>query len=184
MHGITARSEPKPDLQSFLAEAKAFAAGPYAAALQKGDALGDAGEAVGRAANVSADRPFARLHPAVEPPGAARTASSASCCAIGARSSAESIRAIVGTEADAAASRRATTRRRARFPARSSERSTTICSATSATRRRSPTGRTITPASANDWNIPAQRARRAAIRRQHQRRPRPGDARESAIEDS
>ena len=34
--------QPKPDLMSFIAEAKAFAAGPYAAALQKGNALGDA----------------------------------------------------------------------------------------------------------------------------------------------
>ena len=33
--------EPKPDLQAFLAEAKAFASGPYAAALQKGDAVSD-----------------------------------------------------------------------------------------------------------------------------------------------
>jgi carboxypeptidase C (cathepsin A) len=33
--------QPKPDLQSFLAEAKAFASGPYAAALQKGDALSE-----------------------------------------------------------------------------------------------------------------------------------------------
>src|SRR3954463_1613395 len=31
--------EPKPDLMSFVAEAKAFASGPYAAALQKGDRI-------------------------------------------------------------------------------------------------------------------------------------------------
>ena len=54
----------------------------------------------------------------------------------------------VGTEADNAGDgHRATTRRRARSPAPSSARSTTICSATSATRRRSPTGRTIMPGS-------------------------------------
>ena len=34
--------QPKPDLTSFIAEAKAFAGGPYAAALQKGAAIGDA----------------------------------------------------------------------------------------------------------------------------------------------
>jgi carboxypeptidase C (cathepsin A) len=34
--------EPKPDLMSFVAEAKAFASGPYAAALEKGAAIGDA----------------------------------------------------------------------------------------------------------------------------------------------
>jgi carboxypeptidase C (cathepsin A) len=34
--------QPKPDLMSFVAEAKAFAAGPYAAALEKGAAIGDA----------------------------------------------------------------------------------------------------------------------------------------------
>ena len=34
--------QPKPDLMSFVAEAKAFAAGPYAAALEKGGAIGDA----------------------------------------------------------------------------------------------------------------------------------------------
>ena len=33
--------EPKPDLMSFVAEARAFAAGPYAAALQKGGAIGE-----------------------------------------------------------------------------------------------------------------------------------------------
>jgi carboxypeptidase C (cathepsin A) len=33
--------QPKPDLMSFVAEAKAFAAGPYAAALEKGAAIGD-----------------------------------------------------------------------------------------------------------------------------------------------
>jgi carboxypeptidase C (cathepsin A) len=33
--------EPKPDLMSFVAEAKAFAGGPYAAALQKGGAISD-----------------------------------------------------------------------------------------------------------------------------------------------
>jgi carboxypeptidase C (cathepsin A) len=33
--------QPKPDLMTFVAEAKAFAGGPYAAALQKGAALGD-----------------------------------------------------------------------------------------------------------------------------------------------
>jgi carboxypeptidase C (cathepsin A) len=33
--------QPKPDLMGFVAEAKAFAGGPYAAALQKGAALGD-----------------------------------------------------------------------------------------------------------------------------------------------
>src|SRR4051794_28158025 len=32
---------PKPDLMSFIAEAKAFAGGPYAAALQKGGTIGD-----------------------------------------------------------------------------------------------------------------------------------------------
>jgi carboxypeptidase C (cathepsin A) len=34
--------QPKPDLMSFVAEAKAFAGGPYAAALQKGAAISDA----------------------------------------------------------------------------------------------------------------------------------------------
>ena len=33
--------QPKPDLMSFVAEAKAFAGGPYAAALQKGGSIGD-----------------------------------------------------------------------------------------------------------------------------------------------
>jgi carboxypeptidase C (cathepsin A) len=33
--------EPKPELMSFMAQAKAFASGPYAAALQKGDAISD-----------------------------------------------------------------------------------------------------------------------------------------------
>jgi len=33
--------EPKPDLTSFISEAKAFASGPYAAALQKGSAISD-----------------------------------------------------------------------------------------------------------------------------------------------
>jgi carboxypeptidase C (cathepsin A) len=33
--------DPKPDLMSFVAEAKAFASGPYAAALQKGGTIGD-----------------------------------------------------------------------------------------------------------------------------------------------
>jgi len=33
--------QPKPDLMSFIAEAKAFAGGPYAAALQKGGTIGD-----------------------------------------------------------------------------------------------------------------------------------------------
>ena len=33
--------DPKPDLRQFLAEASAFASGPYASALQKGNALGD-----------------------------------------------------------------------------------------------------------------------------------------------
>jgi carboxypeptidase C (cathepsin A) len=33
--------QPKPDLMSFLTEAKAFASGPYAAALQKGATIGD-----------------------------------------------------------------------------------------------------------------------------------------------
>ena len=33
--------EPKPDLMSFVAEAKAFASGPYASALQKGGAIGE-----------------------------------------------------------------------------------------------------------------------------------------------
>jgi len=33
--------QPKPDLMSFVAEAKAFAGGPYAAALQKGGAIGE-----------------------------------------------------------------------------------------------------------------------------------------------
>jgi carboxypeptidase C (cathepsin A) len=33
--------EPKPELMSFISEAKAFASGPYASALQKGAALGD-----------------------------------------------------------------------------------------------------------------------------------------------
>ena len=33
--------QPKPDLMGFVAEAKAFAGGPYAAALQKGAAIGD-----------------------------------------------------------------------------------------------------------------------------------------------
>ncbi|MEA3059264.1 MAG: hypothetical protein QOE50_676 [Sphingomonadales bacterium] len=34
--------QPKPDLMSFVAEAKAFAGGPYAAALEKGAAMGEA----------------------------------------------------------------------------------------------------------------------------------------------
>ena len=34
--------QPKPDLASFIAEAKAFASGPYAAALQKGNSVSDA----------------------------------------------------------------------------------------------------------------------------------------------
>ena len=33
--------QPKPDLMSFVAQAKAFASGPYAAALQKGDSISD-----------------------------------------------------------------------------------------------------------------------------------------------
>ena len=44
---------------SFVAEAKAFAGGPYAAALQKGAAIGAGGEAVRRAADGAADRAVA-----------------------------------------------------------------------------------------------------------------------------
>jgi len=52
--------QPKPDLMTFVAEAKAFAAGPYAAALEKGGAIGDAekrsvAEQMGKLTGLSSD---------------------------------------------------------------------------------------------------------------------------------
>ena len=52
--------QPKPDLMTFVAEAKAFAAGPYAAALEKGGAIADAekrsvAEQMGKLTGLSSD---------------------------------------------------------------------------------------------------------------------------------
>ena len=98
-HGKIPHKPPLDELPP--AGARLSPAGPMPLALQKGNAHQRRGEAVGRAADGAADRPFARLHPPLQPARAARTASGASCCATATRSSAGSIRAIVGTEPDA-----------------------------------------------------------------------------------
>ena len=171
------------DLMSFLGEARDFAGGPYAAALaegQRASATRRSSRSRSRWRGSPASRPTISCAPTC---ACSPTGSSASCCATAARSSAGSIRAIVGTEADTAgegaelrpAGERDHRRLRRRAQRLSVPRSRLQDAAHLPAEQ-------LCRDSANDWNFQHNAPDGAAVRRRHQRRSRRGDAREPADE--
>ena len=149
------------------------------AALQKGNAHRRRREAVGRPADGAADRPFAGLYPSRRTCASSPTGSSASCCATATRSSGASIRAIVGTEPDAAGEsaelRPAGQRDHRRLRRRAQRLSVPRPRLQDAAHA---TGRTIMPrTSVATTGTSSTRRPTASADRRHQRRSRRGDAR-------
>ena len=141
--GITARSRTSRPLDGFVAAGARIRQRTLCRGTAEGQRDQRRGEAVGRTADGAAHRSFARVHPAHQPARRSRT--------LPARAAARSRpdhrpdRFALSRHRGRAGRRRTPTtiRRQARSPAASPARSTTICSATSATRRRSATAPTI-----------------------------------------
>ena len=165
-------ANPPATVDQAAAEARAFAEGPYAAALEKGQTISPRGARFGRAADERSDRPLARVHRARQPARRPVRVSARSCCAMSARPSAAMIRATRASIPTRPAKARTTTRPTRQSAAPSSALSTPISRATSTTRPTWPiapararkmassgTGTTRLPASASPLQCTQHRAR-------------------------